>query len=379
MNTVKQLYNNLMTLCADSDAFFYKDFVEGDWTYRIFNYRLATYTDFLRPDALECRGIMFCLKESVIYIVSRPMEKFFNAGENPFTMNLDYSDIKLVMRKEDGSLISTWLDHLGHFRVKSKGALYSEQATDAAAFLAQKDNMEFRRALAGITEDGFTVNMEWCAPFNRVILQYHTPRLYVLNIRNNITGAYLDEDKWPAAIFTHIVNDYYVPKIDVPFVDYIHSLEGFEGVIVRLGDMHVKIKTAWYSALHAAKDSVDSPKALIAAVLSEGVDDLRALFSDNSYVCDKIDKYELIVAHAFNFAMKELEKFHAEWKDHTRKDYAIAAQARWNTTENDSCFFGIQMNMLVRPEQSVERSVKDAIMKNYKNYVLPDDKGLVEV
>lgn len=87
---MKTMYQNLMDLCSTNDAFFFKDFQRNQRWYRIFNYRLASYTDFLLPSALECRGIMFEItnegaEESdyseYIALTCRPQEKFFNVNE----------------------------------------------------------------------------------------------------------------------------------------------------------------------------------------------------------------------------------------------------------------------------------------------------------
>lgn len=57
-NFQKEMYNGAMQLCneTDADVFYYKDFTNsiGD-TYRIFNYRLASYTQFMKPFGLDMR------------------------------------------------------------------------------------------------------------------------------------------------------------------------------------------------------------------------------------------------------------------------------------------------------------------------------------
>ena len=89
MNTWQQkLYDDLMALVEESEAFYYKDFLAEGVIYRIFNYRLASYTEFLRPGALECRGHMFEVTDDsrearAIRLASLPVEKFFNLNENP--------------------------------------------------------------------------------------------------------------------------------------------------------------------------------------------------------------------------------------------------------------------------------------------------------
>ena len=105
------LYRDLLTLVEESEAFYYKDFQLADRWYRIFNYRLASYSDFLKPGALECRGIMFEIEPehgAPKRLASLPMEKFFNLNENPFTMGLDLSTIIDFELKADGSLMSSY-------------------------------------------------------------------------------------------------------------------------------------------------------------------------------------------------------------------------------------------------------------------------------
>jgi len=85
----QELYDNLMMLCNGDETFFYSDkvlkpgnYAEGH--FRIFNYRLASYQQWLQPDALECRGVMFLMDTTFskpVALVSWPFEKFFNFRE----------------------------------------------------------------------------------------------------------------------------------------------------------------------------------------------------------------------------------------------------------------------------------------------------------
>lgn len=84
----QELYTNLMKLCDEHESFFYSDQVLNPLThpghFRIFNYRLASYTQWLQPDALECRGVMFLMDTDFnkpLALVSWPFEKFFNFRE----------------------------------------------------------------------------------------------------------------------------------------------------------------------------------------------------------------------------------------------------------------------------------------------------------
>ena len=199
MNHYQQnLYDDLMSL-QTSDAFYYIDQTIGSGVhavrYRIFNYRLASYTDFCNPVALESRGIMFKMSpyttDLAVELASLPMEKFFNLHENPFTMNMDLSSIDCIMLKADGSLISTYL-HDGELRLKTKGSLLSVQAQDAMEFLQKNENATLRLQLQQLATNGFTINMEWCAPNNRIVVGYMEPSLTILNIRQHSDGSYID-------------------------------------------------------------------------------------------------------------------------------------------------------------------------------------------
>lgn len=95
-----KIYEDLMKLTSENEAFYFKDFELDDITYRIFNYRLTKHLDFLEPSALECRGIMFEVYGDIpLKLSSRPMKKFFNHNE----ISLNTNDIanKLVL---DGRL-----------------------------------------------------------------------------------------------------------------------------------------------------------------------------------------------------------------------------------------------------------------------------------
>lgn len=136
-----KLWNDLMALTESNEAFYYTDSKEqfGSAWYRIFNYRLASYSDFCLPNALECRGHMFEITQqgkdaSPLRLAALPPEKFFNLHENPFTIDLDLSQVDAIEDKADGSLISTF-EHSSQVCLKSKASLTGSQATDAHRYL----------------------------------------------------------------------------------------------------------------------------------------------------------------------------------------------------------------------------------------------------
>ena len=77
------IYNNLMALTEKSECFYFSDQILASKHYRIFLYRLSSYSEWLEPDALESRGITFLLSDMCepMDLVSRPFPKFFNYQE----------------------------------------------------------------------------------------------------------------------------------------------------------------------------------------------------------------------------------------------------------------------------------------------------------
>lgn len=92
------IYDALMDLVSKNEAFYYQDFTLDGKVYRVFNYRLASYTDFLADFALEARGITFEVscenRDAVCYrLVCRPMQKFFNLNEVSSDVNTLAEDL----------------------------------------------------------------------------------------------------------------------------------------------------------------------------------------------------------------------------------------------------------------------------------------------
>jgi RNA ligase len=375
----ENLYNDLLRLSETNEAFFFKDFECDGVVYRIFNYRLASYTDFLEPGALECRGIMFEIEPayidsicsrpaSPVRLASLPMEKFFNLNENPMTMNLDLTKVKSVELKADGSLISTYR-HNDEIRLKTKGSVESEQCIAAMKWVDERP--EFKHALTVAEELGYTVNMEWCAPDNRIVLGYEEPQLTVLNFRRRHDGGYFD-------IFTEscknnptfdVLRENHIERLDVKdpveFVASIPRMEGVEGYVVELDCGHrVKVKTEWYLVQHRAKDSINSPRRLFEACIEEATDDLRSLFFDDPVAIAMIEEMEKFAEHHYNHTVDQVERFYERNKNLERKDYAILGQK-----ELDKRIFGLAMSKYLGREVDYKAFMR----KNYKAFGVADD------
>lgn len=359
------MYNGMMELVAKNEAFYFTDYERFGNTYRVFNYRLASYTDFLEPYALEMRGITFLInineeenKDDFWYnqwkeqgknpfVVSRPFAKFFNLDENPMTMNLDLSQATQYEEKADGSLIATYKDDIvGKFGLKSKQAFFSEQATMAEEFLNLPENKILKDELEFFSGDCWTVLMELCSPANRIVLEYPTTHLKVHGIRHNITGKYFPKTKLrsDSALFKAWVNQVEVEGLPNDFKASTEALEGIEGYVVHGPWGRFKLKTLWYQNLHHLKDSISSEKKLIEAIIYERVDDVKGLFKTDTFTLNRIKEMENKIIPKFNHIIKTTEDFYLANKDLGRKDFAIKGQAEIKE------YFHLAMNKYLQKE-----------------------------
>lgn len=367
-----ELYRNLMTLVANNEAFYFADFEVDGHILRIFNYRLASYTDFLAPDALECRGHMFEVDSNgeSIRLLSWTPEKFFNYRENDFTMTLDLTQVDEVYDKLDGSLISTYMID-GELKLKSKGSVTSDQAVDSMNWLDHIDQAMLYHNMASLTEKGFTVVSEWTSPLNRIVIGYMEPSLRVLCVRSHEDGSYMPYDEIVSIFGRQNVVQRVAVDDPVAFVASVPDMkEQIEGFVVRMkSGQRFKLKTDLYLSLHHAKDSVNNPRRLFECILDEGVDDLRGMFYTDQVAIMMIDQMQVKVDHLFNAMVKEVETFYTENKSLNRKDFALKGQA-----EVTPMYFGLVMNRYLEKDPQYKSFMK----RKYQYFGFKDEKIVEE-
>lgn len=373
---ILSLFDNLMELCSDDlNTFFYVDTISSMQTkMRIFSYYIASYSEWLKPDALECRGIMFELNENdvPVRIACRPPKKFFNYLENPFTTGIKDDQVGLAFKKEDGSLISTYLDKDELF-LKSKGSLFSQQVLDAQKWLYDPRRKPLLECLKWYAENDITINMEWVSPDNRVVLTYDEPRLIIINARNNVTGEYSNLE---SLVEDQVINQYMVDNH--PFdtienlVNEVKELKDEEGYVVydaNGSEPVFKIKCPWYVHLHSIKSSVRSDKNLWEAV-AEGVsDDIKALFESDKASLDRIAKFEDCYKKQFSHIYKMCIDVYKLLQGNSRKDYALESQALLNEKGYPQLFNIVMRLYLNGPDESIIDLIKDHLVKFIEIYL----------
>lgn len=365
---MKTLYDNLLKLTVDNTSFFFKEFELNSKTFRIFNYRLASYTEFQLPGAMEARGIMFEVdNDEYVNLACRPMAKFHNLHEiQPQIPDLDLSKVVRIMEKADGSLISSYF--YDKVRLKSKGALFSDQAIDSTDYLYSFDRQDLL-SLIEFVSDEYTVNMEWCSPDNCIVLNYAEPELKILNIRHNYTGKYLPLTDTLLSDYFDVIEKYRVDDFVISnpeeFIKLVPDMkESIEGFVCEMEDgLLFKIKTLGYLALHHSKDSINSDRRLYEVVLEEVSDDLKLLFANDLIAIKRIEEMETRVETLLNNVVQQVEFCYNTYKDLDRKHYAIQCQK-----ELPSLIFSLAMNLYLEKDNDYKVFMK----KRWKEFGLKD-------
>ncbi len=338
----ESLYKQMLSLVQEHHPVFdFKDYIVDSFKVRVFNYNLTPYAMFTLPASLECRGISFVIDENdnFVKLISAPMQKFFNYKENPFTQGIEKHKIAYVMDKRDGSLMSSY--QLDSVRLKSKGAFYSDQAIAANEILYSEKYSELLTFISEQEALDRTVNIEYTAPSNQIVLFYKEAELKVLNVRCRLTGEYIDLStlNYPQQFIVDFKTEFHGLTVEEMF-QKIQGLEDIEGfVVVTENGLWVKFKTDWYCQRHNSVD-VFSPtgkkgrKALITCVLDEQSDDVKQLLNGNQRMIDTIDDVSNFVANYLEKTQVVVSDFVQQNQDLSRKDYALKALALKDTFDN---------------------------------------------
>jgi RNA ligase len=244
--------------------------------------------------AAECRGITFDTNGK---IAARTLHKFFNVGQEDSTRPevIRWQDVVRIMDKRDGSMITPVLVN-GGVKCKTKKSFDTKEAALADEILHQietidgaKDQfkLEWTRNLLRF---GYTPTFEITSPKLPIVLLYDKDELTLLHVRENVTGRYLDEDEVkalepPFPIVENVMRQFMRPGVPANLVSWdllktaAETAEGVEGWVIqfRNGDM-VKLKTAWYCALHHSV-TFTRWRDIARSVVADQSDDLKAAFA----------------------------------------------------------------------------------------------------
>ena len=350
MNSFQKLEALIALTKIPESPFYCRTEVVGNDTYYTFSYKIASYTEFLQPMATEARGHTYLVNTQGVKLVCNPMAKFFNLNENPLAFfpvdEPEFWDQVKVYPKLDGSLISTVWNQPGMLLLKSKTVFHSDQAKAATAWLLLPEQADFFNWVQGQVKLDRTVNFEWCAPDNQIVVRYDKPSLVVLNVRDNVTDQYHQVEG--------LADEHYLKPVSIRSPNiHVKGLTGEEGYVC-IHDTYgwFKLKSDWYSLLHKSKDSLNYMNVFEAA-LNDTVDGLLALFSDNQELCQRMQVVADEARTLYEQAEIELTAFLETYGTLDRKEYAIAAQKEFQPKG----LFAVAMNAYLGKDWNLIKSL----------------------
>lgn len=230
----------------------------------------------------ECRGLIF--NTATGELISRPYHKFFNVGERDETQidKIDLNQPHVVLEKLDGSMIRPIPTPEG-FRLGTKAGI-TDVAMNAEVFIGDKP--QYSTFINLCISQETTPIFEWVSRKNRIVVDYPEDNLILTAIRDNRNGSYVEYESMKRSA-SHLnipcVKAYSkgVPTSE-DLINHIRKWDDGEGVVIRFDDGHmVKIKADEYILRHRSKEQINSEKNIIQVILSDAVDDMIPLLTED--------------------------------------------------------------------------------------------------
>jgi len=237
--------------------------IKDDEGYTLFEYSLIKGSDFHNPIVKECRGIILDLAGAEPHVVCRGFDKFGNYGES-YVDDIDWASAR-VQEKIDGSICKLWFDK-GNWHISSGGMIdaYKANLTCSKMNLGDIFQLLFDEFLFEKLDKDYTYIFECVSPYNRVVIKYDQPKLYLIGKRNNKTG----EEVIPEDLGIARPLEYNLSSVE-ECIEAAKKLnteneikaEGF--VVVDKNWHRIKIKSPEYVAVHYVKTKRPSYKDLV--------------------------------------------------------------------------------------------------------------------
>jgi len=273
----------------------------------------------------ECRGFLFHKDGTV---ARRAFHKFFNLGEFEETMpdKIDLSLPHIVLEKLDGSMVAPFISQIdGEVYWASMRGSWDYHQRLKALF----SNTNYERLVREAENENLTVIMEFCAPDNRIVVKYDSPKMTILAIRHKLSGLYLPRSEvelWGQKHAVPIVEPYaFEYKTLEELITHIRAVEGMEGVVICFDNgLLVKVKGDWYSQLHKLLSYFDFEKDIAQLILSNHQDDLLGILNANRK--KELISYQDALFEGLNNTAESCQKLAQSIlsENMTRKDFAQA-------------------------------------------------------
>jgi T4 RnlA family RNA ligase len=372
-NNFLKTRNECRTIVTESEAFYCtRAEIEG-YDVEMYDYRLASYTDFIDNEAFELRGLTFIYDvDNNEWVRHIALNKFFNINQTIGWMYEDVINKKIiaVADKRDGSLITFVKFPNGKIRAKSKMSFNSDQAK--AAQKIYEEDLVLKEYINFMIRHELTPIFELTGPHNQIVLDYNNTELHLLQVRYNknndgiTAGDYYSSESLQKASGTIKVTKQL--RDDYCHLDTLLELkktkEKIEGYVGMFEDGQLfKIKTDWYLQLHGLVTEGTRENLLIQTILDDNIDDVIAQLEPGEKR-EFILEQTKICTQKFNHLVVEFEtlrrKYFAECNS-ARKTFAIAYSKQPMFSEvMKSIVNGINLDDI---EETAKVAVKKHILK----------------
>ena len=248
----------------------------------------------------------------------------------------------------------------GSFVAKSKMSFESEQAQLAQDIF--NSNPKIEGLVKRLNAEGLVGIFELCSPFNQIVLPYNETELKLIQIRNNETGVYLNNNEMNYYLKEFNLEEVASKEFNVSEFTFEKLLElqesekNIEGWVVTLdcGQM-LKIKTLWYFQTHAiTTDNVTRENLLLELVINDKLDDVLSVVQGEKkkYLEEMSEK----IQHFFNHKVveyKELRGLYYNKYNENRKEFAL----KYRNHE----LFNAVMKTLDTSFRDIEETAKKAV------------------
>ena len=266
----------------------------ADGRYVMFNYNMLE-SDNYDPIVAEARGLVLD-SQNDFKIVRKGFNRFFNYGEGP-AAKIDWDTASATI-KEDGTLIFlSYYDGRWMFGTRQNFDLREAEMSDALypTFFDLFQDVVLKHypkfALGGMLGQNCTWCFELCTRFNRIVIDYPEPKLFLLAKFDNDSGREFPQHLVDAdARYLGVDRPKYYKMSSVD--DYAQLVEGFgiqhEGVVVLDGKGdRIKMKSKLYFEMHKQMSNGAMDAEAMVGLIRKGED---AEFL--SYFPDYKEKFE---------------------------------------------------------------------------------------
>jgi T4 RnlA family RNA ligase len=322
-------------MCQKNDSPFYEaKVIVDDYPISLFNYRLASSSDFKTYKSREMRGICFVFnKDGSLFERFILLEKFFNLNQVPESMYSIVKNykIKAISNKEDGSIASFIKLPSGKIFGKSKMGFDNEQADGINRIY--KNRQDVKEFVDWCIKEDIVPVFEYVSPANRIVLRYLEEDLILLRMRDNKTGKHLDIKNYLDKIGTIRIAPFEDDYKDLDqLIEVIATQVDKEGVIVQAEDesgkdFFFKLKTPWYIERHGLlTNDLYREHIIVGYILDDKIDDiLGQVPEDEKEARERINKIIRIIKSETENKKIEILKSYQKFLelDSNRKEYAL--------------------------------------------------------